>query len=176
MQRNEKILDGECNSVRRYERKNGWWKYWCYVDPEEECEDAQDGWSFYACSRGIKIKDISQKICTFQGCPKSHIIHNQTMDSEQNILSDECKDDDENHWLAEEDAINDDAEIIIDMGCMKRVKGLQMKNIKRVYGGTKQFTVFLSEFHDGPWESILTDEFQEESPEGCGRMHLFGFR
>ena len=52
IQRNEKILDGECNSVRRFEKKAGWWKYWCYVDPEEDCEDAQDGWSFKACSGG----------------------------------------------------------------------------------------------------------------------------
>ena len=30
----------------------GQWKYWCYVNPEEECTDVQDGWSFKACSNG----------------------------------------------------------------------------------------------------------------------------
>ena len=46
-------MDGECNSVRRFEKKIGVWKYWCYVNPDEDCEDIQDGWSFRACSGGI---------------------------------------------------------------------------------------------------------------------------
>ena len=110
------------------------------------------------------------------GCPRSHIIHNQTMDSEQNILTDYCSTNDDNHWLADEGAVNDDAEIVIDMGCLKKMKGLQMKNIKKLHGGTKQFTIFLSEFHDGPWESTLVEEFEEEVTEDCGRMHIFSFR
>ena len=49
IRRNEKILDGECNSVRRLETKDGEWRYWCYVDPDQDCPDMQDGWSFKAC-------------------------------------------------------------------------------------------------------------------------------
>ena len=58
VRRNEKILDGECNSVRRIESKVGAWKYWCYVDPGEDCEDTQDGWSFRACSGGNTIPEL----------------------------------------------------------------------------------------------------------------------
>ena len=51
--RNEKLLDGECNSIRRFEDKDGQWRSFCYVDPGEECEDAKEGWSFDACKEGM---------------------------------------------------------------------------------------------------------------------------
>ena len=53
MQINEKLVDGECKSVRRFENKIGLWKYWCFVDQEENCEDDEDGWSFEACEGKI---------------------------------------------------------------------------------------------------------------------------
>ena len=52
VQVNANLLDGECNSIRRFEAKDGLWKHWCYVNPEEDCEDIQDGWSFKACTEG----------------------------------------------------------------------------------------------------------------------------
>ena len=68
------------------------------------------------------------------GCPRSHIIHNQTMDSEQNILTDYCNANDDNHWLADEGAVNDDAEIVIDMGCLKKIKyNSQLIFLKPIY-------------------------------------------
>ena len=45
-------MDGECNSFRRFEEKEGRWKPFCYVDPEEECKDTKEGWSFDACNQG----------------------------------------------------------------------------------------------------------------------------
>ena len=68
---------------------------------------------------------------------------------------------------------NTDAEVIIDMGCTKKLKGLQMKNIKKEQGGTKNFTAFLSESADGPWEPVLTADFPEEDRIGCAVMHNF---
>ena len=50
--RNERLMDGECNSFRRFEEKEGRWKPFCYVDPEEECKDTKEGWSFDACNQG----------------------------------------------------------------------------------------------------------------------------
>ena len=110
------------------------------------------------------------------GCPKSHGVHNQTSDSDQNILTDNCTEGYDDEWLAEEEAVDNDAEIIVDMGCLKKIRGLQMKNINKKQGGTKQFTIFLSEFPDGPWESILSDKFPEETLEGCGSMQTHSIR
>ena len=93
-----------------------------------------------------------------------------------NILTDECSNEDSNEWLAPEESVDDEAEIIIDMGCLKKLKGLQMKNMKREHGGTKQFTIFLSESHDGPWDSVLTDELSEQVTDGCGLMQTFNLK
>ena len=49
------MLDGECKSVRRFEAKDGLWKHWCYANPEEDCGDIQDGWSFKACTEGTVV-------------------------------------------------------------------------------------------------------------------------
>ena len=50
---NEELLDGECNSLRRFEEKLGYWKYFCYINPEEDCGDNDEGRSFKACQLGI---------------------------------------------------------------------------------------------------------------------------
>ena len=68
---------------------------------------------------------------------------------------------------------NHDAEVIIDLGCTKKLRGLQLKNIKKELGGTKQFTVFLSQSADGPWEPVLTTDFPEEDRTGCAVMQYF---
>ena len=41
------------------------------------------------------------------------------------------------------------------------------------HGGTKQFTVFLSDSPDGPWVSILTTELTEQERYGCDPMQTF---
>ena len=172
IRRNEKILDGECNSVRRFEDKYGEWKYWCYVDPGEDCEDVQDGWSFDACSGGkTNTREKQNTISTTLGCPNSHVV--QTNGSDGKILTDNCSDEDGDDWLAPEGAINEDATVIISLGCPKKIHGLQMKNLKMEQGGTKQFTIMLSNSPEGPWESILVDELQEQETPGCGSMLTF---
>ena len=105
------------------------------------------------------------------GCPNGHVVLNA--DKDQDILTDNCNDEDGIEWLAEEGAIDSDAEVVIDMGCVKTVKGLQMKNIKRNQGGTKIFTIFVSESIEGPWKEIFTDKFSEQTTDGCGPMNSF---
>ena len=106
-------------------------------------------------------------------CPNKHFVHNNTNDSAHNILTDNCYDEDKNDWLPPVGAIKTDAEIVIDMGCRKKVKGLQMKNIKKKQGGTKKFTISLSDALDGPWNLVLTDEFPEQETYGCAPMQTF---
>ena len=48
-----------------------------------------------------------------------------------------------------------------------------MKNIKKEQGGTKNFTIFLSESPDGPWEPVLTTDFPEQETFGCALMQHF---
>ena len=106
-------------------------------------------------------------------CPKSRSVYNETSEDAQKILTDNCTDEDGDEWLAPEGAFNEDAEIIIDMGCSTKVHGLQMKNLKMEQGGTKGFKVFQSDTPDGPWDSILTDELPATDNLDCSRMQNF---
>ena len=86
----------------------------------------------------------------------------------ENILTDNCSDDDGDHWLVPAEATNTtEAEIIINLGCMKIIKGLIIKNIKKDQGGTKMFTIHLAPSIEGPWTLILTDELKEQERYGC---------
>ena len=58
---------------------------------------------------------------------------------------------------------------------MKNVYALNMKNLKKNHGGTKMFTVFLSDSKEGPWHMVYTDEFSEPETYGCGLMQTFEF-
>ena len=66
-----------------------------------------------------------------------------------------------------------DAEIVINLGCSKKIKGFRMKNIKKEQGGTKDFTVHASDSPEGPWKLILTDHFREEETYGCASLKTF---
>ena len=59
------------------------------------------------------------------------------------------------------------------MGCRRKVKGLQIKNVMKEHGGTKQFTVFLSDSPQGPWDSVLITELTEQEHYGCDVMKTF---
>ena len=45
-------MDGECNSLRKIEGRDGDWEHWCYVNKDQNCKDIVDGWSFEACKTG----------------------------------------------------------------------------------------------------------------------------
>ena len=111
------------------------------------------------------------------GCPNPHaVIVNQRRDITHEILTDNCNSEQGNEWLAPKGAKDTDAEIIIDIGCIKTVKSLNLKNLKKIQGGTKMFTIFLSISEEGPWDLITTAEFPEEETYGCGVMHAFEFK
>ena len=166
MRRNENILDGECRSLSRYEATLGVWSYWCFVDPGDNCEADTAGRSFSACN---------------QVCPNSHVVVGDAGDGGHNILLDNCGLEEDGDWVAPagvtsssiDGADNPDSEIIIYLGCVKKPKGFQMKNIKKEIGGTKSFSIFLSHFSEGPWVPILKDEFKEEESSGCADMQTF---
>ena len=54
---------------------------------------------------------------------------------------------------------------------MKKIKEIQLKNIKKEKGGTKKFKLFVSDDEDGPWIEIFSDEFSEPESEGCASSH-----
>ena len=79
-----------------------------------------------------------------------------------------CSDKDDNDWTVQEDAANStEASVTINLGCMKKVKEIRLKNIKKEKGGTKTFTIYLSDSIEGPWRQIWTDEFSEKTTYGC---------
>ena len=97
------------------------------------------------------------------GCPYGH-----TSRTADNILTDMCSDKDDKDWTVKEDAANStEASVTINLGCMKKVKEIRLKNIKKEKGGTKTFTIYLSDSIEGPWRQILTDEFSEKTTNGC---------
>ena len=54
---NDRLVDGECFSlspVKVFLSKNsGIWKFWCYVDENQNCPDFKDGVSFDACKSNL---------------------------------------------------------------------------------------------------------------------------
>ena len=106
----------------------------------------------------------------------AHAVHNQTIEKAENILTDNCNEEDGDEWIVPEATNNTEAEIIINMGCMKRPKGLQMKNIKKAEGGTKHFTILLSDSPSGPWKPVLKDKFSEHEGTGCEPMQSFDLK
>ena len=144
------------------------------MDPGEDCDDVQDGWSFTACTGGKAKASYECFFClVLSGCPYGHVVHNHTSETAHNILTDNCSDEDGDDWLVPKGSNGTDAEVIIDMGCMKKVKGLHMKNIKKEQGGTKNFTIFVSKDMEGPWEAVLTTDFPEQESFGCALMQNF---
>ena len=121
---------------------------------------------------------LIQKSFLVSGCPNTHVVHNHSTDAVQDILIDNCNDEDSGDWLVAEEAVKEaqkiDTQVIINLGCSKKIKGLRMKNIKKENGGTKGFSVYVSdESPEGPWKLILSDKFVEETNIGCASMQTF---
>ena len=121
---------------------------------------------------------LDQSKFLVSGCPNTHVVHNLSSTTVHNILTDNCNDRDSDAWLVTEEDINEaentNSEIVFDLGCSKKIKGLRMKNIEKEKGGTKSFSVLISdESPEGPWKSILYDTFVEEKNHGCATMQTF---
>ena len=104
-------------------------------------------------------------------CPTNHVVVNpKDSNTAEDILIDDCSE--KNVWQSAADS-----EIIINMGCNKRLKGLQIKNIRKSLGGTKSFSIYLSESQNGGWHLVLTDELAEEEEDSeCGTMQYFDLK
>ena len=105
---------------------------------------------------------------TILGCPRAPVVPSKM----NAILTDNCNSDDPvNQWVVPVDG--EDAEIVIDLGCKSTISMLRMRNIKKKHGGTKKFTIFVSESLEGPWNPILTDQFSKQEDYGCPPLHTF---
>ena len=40
--------------------------YFCYVNPDEDCDDVEDGWSFKSCQRGKTEKPLTFMMSLYQ--------------------------------------------------------------------------------------------------------------
>ena len=104
------------------------------------------------------------------GCPRAPVVQSKL----NAILTDNCNSDDPgNQWVAAVGAEDADTEIVIDLGCKSTISMLRMRNIKKKHGGTKKFTIFISESLEGPWNPILKDQFSEHEDYGCPPLHSF---
>ena len=76
--------------------------------------------------------------------------------------------------VSEENILNStDADITINLGCTLKIKGLQMKNIKKEFGGTREFSVSTSESPEGPWTEVLSASFSQPESSACSPMETF---
>ena len=72
------------------------------------------------------------------------------MGSTDAVLADTCVDGQkDDNWAALAGAVNEEAELILSLGCPQNVKIIQIKNLERNLGGTEQFSIFVSEYNSG---------------------------
>ena len=116
---------------------------------------------------------FSIQIHFYTGCPNSNTVHNASKEVSDSIFKDNCDDKYNSDWLVPRESNNTDAELIINVGCMKIIKGIKLKNLKKELGGTREFTVFLSDLLNGPWAIVLSGELPEQENFGCAPMQSF---
>ena len=120
---------------------------------------------------------LYQIIKKLTGCPNPHaVIVNKKKETNHSVLSDYCDAEDVTEWLAPEGATEKEAEILIDIGCVRNIFNINLKNLKRKEGGTKLFTLYVSEVSGGPWEKILIGKLPPPEKDSCGPMQSFKFR
>ena len=73
-------------------------------------------------------------IVLFKGCPHPTTIayaDSQNNDTLNDVLHDKCEDDD-GQWIAPEGAVDDDATLILNMGCPQRIWEVKLKGQKNL--------------------------------------------
>ena len=89
------------------------------------------------------------------------------------VLADKCVDGKkDDNWVVQEGAVNEDAELILNLGCHQNVKIIQIKNLERDLGGTDRFSIFVSENSFGPWAVLLTGELNQTADVGCSQIEM----
>ena len=104
----------------------------------------------------------------FKGCPNvisiAHADTESNIVKNENVLHDNCEED-SSEWLAPEGAVDDDAELILNLGCPQILTVVQIKNLKRGLGGTKKITLYAGNDLTGPWKFMTSAELNQT--EGC---------
>ena len=94
-------------------------------------------------------------------------------DKSAEILEDGCRaKDDETSWLTEEESIN--ASITVNLGCIARPLRMYFKNTPQSFGGTENFTIYLSTEPEGPFKYVAQGTFNQSRSESCTTvLHTF---
>ena len=67
-----------------------------------------------------------------------------------NVLTTECDDTHQNHWMAPGGAVGGNAKILVDLGESTQVYGVTFRNSNNDRG-TKNFTIWMSTSENDPW-------------------------
>ena len=85
-----------------------------------------------------------------------HADSDNSASTKENVLHDNC-----DEWIAPEGAVNDDAELILHLGCHKKITSFQIRNMRSDLGGTKTFSLYIRNIMYGPWHLITTGEINQ---------------
>ena len=91
-----------------------------------------------------------------------HVDTASSSTSVEDVLHDNCNEGG-NGWIAPSNAVDEEAELVIDLGCYQRIISVQMKNLKKEIGGTNAFSLYIGTQPTGPWELITSGTLNETS-------------
>ena len=108
------------------------------------------------------------------GCPQPIIVESGENITSNDVLHDSCEDGDS--WFISGDHSVQNKDLIINLGCSQKVQIVQVKNLERDLGGTKEFSIFLSEFSSGPWNFLLKGQMDQNVESGCQKKKMYIFQ
>ena len=86
-------------------------------------------------------------------------------EKEVNIFKDECTEDDISGWITSDT----NSVMIFDLGCVSKVVKIYMKNIASTDGGTKNFSLYIGNSREGPWNIALKGNLKRSISDGCSK-------
>ena len=120
---------------------------------------------------------ISKIYLEGHGCPQDILVHDSpSREGYQGdmTLKDECKETEEKAWLTPEQAVNENASIVFNLGCFSKLHKLYMKNTPKSLGGCNNFTVYIGDTGKGPWKTLISGQLTQSASEGCStRLETF---
>ena len=99
-------------------------------------------------------------------CNKSvlhHVTHSTVSDPDeviQKIFLDEAEVFKTNYWLPGKHATGEDASLVIDLGCIKELNGVYLKNSHNAHKdnrGTSEFSLYVKEEESETWSRVSTE-------------------
>ena len=73
-----------------------------------------------------------------------------------------------NYWLAENGKKGKDQGFILDLGCIRTVQGVRLRNVRNPENldrSTKKFQLLGSASNNGPWEGLLVANLEDSRPQ-----------